>query len=261
MPAIQTKRWTRVEYERLIDLGVFGPGDRLELLGGQLVVAEPQGTDHYSAILRATRVLQSPPSERAGWSGPRAPSRSTTNPSPSRTWRWCRATSMTIGSRTATRPVLAIEVTVSSLALDRSHKASLYARAGVADTGSSIWSDRVLEVHRDPAPDLEAPYGWAYASVEIRKRRRLDRARRRARVSDHSSRPWSPEGIPRGDRLVLDHRRLSTRAWPRPSPTAGAILSHVTTRSLIDTREGRMVAGAGQLAREESPGSAGQGAG
>jgi hypothetical protein len=55
MPAIQTKRWSRVEYERLIDLGVFGPGDRLELLGGQLVVGERQSTDHYTAVRRVTR--------------------------------------------------------------------------------------------------------------------------------------------------------------------------------------------------------------
>ena len=27
--------------------------------------------------------------------------------------------------------------------------------------------DRVLEVHRRPAPDAEAPYGWAYASIEV----------------------------------------------------------------------------------------------
>jgi hypothetical protein len=27
--AIRTKRWTRLEYERLIDLGAFGPNDRL----------------------------------------------------------------------------------------------------------------------------------------------------------------------------------------------------------------------------------------
>ena len=32
--AIRTKRWTRLEHERLIDLGAFGPEDRLELLGG-----------------------------------------------------------------------------------------------------------------------------------------------------------------------------------------------------------------------------------
>src|SRR4029077_12375531 len=43
------RRWTRVEYDRLIDLGVF-EGEPIELLGGQLIVAEPQGTYHASAI-------------------------------------------------------------------------------------------------------------------------------------------------------------------------------------------------------------------
>jgi hypothetical protein len=41
--AIHTKRWTRLEYERLIDLGAFGPDERLELLAGQMVLREPQG--------------------------------------------------------------------------------------------------------------------------------------------------------------------------------------------------------------------------
>ena len=52
MPASQarTKRWTRLEYERLIDLGAFGPEDRLELLAGQLVVREPQGRPHSTGI-------------------------------------------------------------------------------------------------------------------------------------------------------------------------------------------------------------------
>jgi hypothetical protein len=36
------RRWKRIEYERLVDLGVF-EGEPLELLGGQLVVAEPKG--------------------------------------------------------------------------------------------------------------------------------------------------------------------------------------------------------------------------
>jgi hypothetical protein len=43
------RRWTRVEYDRLVDLGVFD-GELLELLGGQLVVAEPYGAYHASAI-------------------------------------------------------------------------------------------------------------------------------------------------------------------------------------------------------------------
>ena len=41
--SLRTKRWTRVEYERLIDLGAFRPGERLELVGGALLVCEPQG--------------------------------------------------------------------------------------------------------------------------------------------------------------------------------------------------------------------------
>src|SRR4029453_133561 len=43
------RRWKRVEYDRLVDLGLF-EGEPLELLGGQLVVAEPHGAYHASAI-------------------------------------------------------------------------------------------------------------------------------------------------------------------------------------------------------------------
>ena len=36
------RRWGRVEYERLVDLGAF-ENDPVELIGGQLIVAEPKG--------------------------------------------------------------------------------------------------------------------------------------------------------------------------------------------------------------------------
>jgi len=35
---IRNRRWTRAEYDRLIDLGVFQPGEPIELIGGQLMV-------------------------------------------------------------------------------------------------------------------------------------------------------------------------------------------------------------------------------
>src|SRR5690242_10313938 len=47
---VRTRRWTRAEYERLIEVGVFLPGEPLELLGGQLTVGEPQTEPHYTAI-------------------------------------------------------------------------------------------------------------------------------------------------------------------------------------------------------------------
>src|SRR5690349_4037119 len=49
---VRTRRFSRVEYERLIDLGVFQPDESLELIGGELIVAEPQGAAHYTAIVK-----------------------------------------------------------------------------------------------------------------------------------------------------------------------------------------------------------------
>jgi Uma2 family endonuclease len=66
-----------------------------------------------------------------------------------------------------TRPVLTVEVSESSLALDRLHKGSLYARAGLADYWVVNLIDRVLEVYREPVRDADAPYGWRYARREV----------------------------------------------------------------------------------------------
>ena len=52
------KRWTRVEYDRLIEKGVFGPEARIELLGGALVVREPQGSPHALGIRMVEEALR-----------------------------------------------------------------------------------------------------------------------------------------------------------------------------------------------------------
>src|SRR2546425_2752082 len=54
----RTRRFTRAEYERLIDLGVFQPGEEIELIGGELMVAEPQGAPHYTAIRKTAKALE-----------------------------------------------------------------------------------------------------------------------------------------------------------------------------------------------------------
>src|SRR2546429_9927420 len=72
MPAMapyesRTRRFSRAEYERLIDLGVFQPGEEIELIGGQLMVAEPQSAAHYTAIVKTARGLEA--AFGAGWEG------------------------------------------------------------------------------------------------------------------------------------------------------------------------------------------------
>src|ERR1700730_7670801 len=45
---LSVRRWSRAEYERLVDLGVFR-AEPVELIGGQLIVAEPQNRPHATA--------------------------------------------------------------------------------------------------------------------------------------------------------------------------------------------------------------------
>jgi Uma2 family endonuclease len=46
----RTKHWTRAEYERLVGLGAFAAEERLELIGGRLVVREPERRPHATGI-------------------------------------------------------------------------------------------------------------------------------------------------------------------------------------------------------------------
>jgi hypothetical protein len=62
---VRTRRFSRAEYERLIELGVFQPGEPIELIGGELMVAEPQGAPHYTAIGKTAKALEA--AFGAGW--------------------------------------------------------------------------------------------------------------------------------------------------------------------------------------------------
>src|SRR6266850_1285058 len=55
---VRTRRWTRAEYDRLIDIGVFLPHEPLELLAGELIVSEPQGFDreHQGSLYARARL-------------------------------------------------------------------------------------------------------------------------------------------------------------------------------------------------------------
>src|SRR3989442_3527772 len=63
-PPLTLRRWKRVEYERLVDLCLF-QSDPVELIGGQVVVAEPQSSYHATVVGAADDALRAilPP----GW--------------------------------------------------------------------------------------------------------------------------------------------------------------------------------------------------
>jgi Uma2 family endonuclease len=163
---IGLRRWRRVEYERLVDAGFFRPGEPIELLGGRLIVAEPQGSLHFATIRAAEEALRS--AFGIGWDirsqGPVALD-DDSEPEPD-----VAVVPGTFRDYTAghpSRPALVVEVSESSLALDRDHKGSLYARALLGDYWIVNLVDRVLEVYREPGPDRAAPFGWRYRSAEM----------------------------------------------------------------------------------------------
>jgi Uma2 family endonuclease len=161
---IKTRRWKRVEYERLIESGFFQPGDPIELVGGQLIVAEPQGSYHFSAVQAAEEAIRTAFGQ--GWQvrgqGPIALDEES-EPEPDVAVVPGSFRDYVAGH--PSRPVLVIEVSESSLALDREYKGSLYARAGLADYWIVNLVDRVLEVYRGPVADPAAAFGWRYRSV------------------------------------------------------------------------------------------------
>jgi Uma2 family endonuclease len=158
------RRWKRVEYERLVDLGVF-EGDPVELIGGQLIVAEPKGSPHATAVGMANDALRAvlPP----GWIvRVQDPLALDDESAPEPDIALVRGSRADYRDAHPAHPALAIEVAQSSLSFDRQHKGSLYARAGVPDYWIVNLVDGVLEVYRDAAPDASAPYGWRYRSLE-----------------------------------------------------------------------------------------------
>jgi len=148
----------------LIEIGGFRVDEPVELLGGQLIVSEPEGSAHYTAVLLAEEALRA--ALGAGWlvrtQGPIAlDDESEPEPDiaavPGRARDYSRAHPV--------RPALVVEVAETSLAHDRAYKGSLYAL------------DRVLEVYRQP--------------IRMRRRRSAG-ATPRSRCSIHRrpSRPW-----------------------------------------------------------------------
>jgi len=164
-PYLRTRRWRRVEYERLVDLGIF-VGERLELLDGLLVVQEPQGSPHAAIVAHIGQVLAS--ALGPGWH-PRlhSPLALDADSEPEPDVAVVAGAPRDYVTAHPSTAALIVEIADSSLRLDRRLKGGLYARAGLAEYWIVNLVDGVLEVHRDPRPAADTAYGWVYRSVDI----------------------------------------------------------------------------------------------
>jgi len=163
---VGTRRWTRAECDRLIDVGILQPGDPVELLGGELMVAEPHGSRHYTSIGLVEDALRT--AFGAGWViRPQGPVVLDDESEPEPDIAVVLGTIRDYSGEHPARPFLVVEVSDSSRSFDRERKGGLYARAGLDDYWIVNLVERVLEIYREPAADPSAIYGWRYASGTV----------------------------------------------------------------------------------------------
>jgi Uma2 family endonuclease len=163
---VQLRRWTREEYERLGELGVLGPEERVELIEGEIVEVPPQHSPHATGIRLAAISLQG--IFAAGFDvRTQLPLALGLHSEPEPDVAIVVGAPRDYKDAHPTTAVLVLEVAEARLGFDREVKASLYAAAGIPEYWIVNLIDRQLEIYRDPAPMPGARYGHGYRTRTI----------------------------------------------------------------------------------------------
>jgi Uma2 family endonuclease len=190
---IEAHRWTRQEYDRLVERGSLPAGKRVELVEGVIYDMTPQNSLHATGFRKAQQALGTAFPLASGFEirGQLALALSEdSEPEPD--------IAIVLGciddflENHPTTALLVVEVADSSLLHDRKRKIPLYARSGIPEAWLLNLSRRVLEVFRDP---VDGTY--------------------QTRIILRAGDNVSPLGRPGAVIAVSD---LLPRAWPKGSP-------------------------------------------
>lgn len=164
-PAFGPKKfhWTRDEYYRIAELGVF-EGKRVELIEGEIIEMAPMGSIHATVIAIVSEILREhfhegyhvrsqSPLDVDKFSQPEPDV--AVLPGISRNYLEGHPKSL----------ALAVEVSVSSISLDREIKTRLYAKAGIEDYWIVNINEKCVEVYRKPFNDPEK--GFIYREQAV----------------------------------------------------------------------------------------------
>jgi Uma2 family endonuclease len=160
------RRWTKEEYHKIGELGWF-VDQRVELLGGEIVEMPVPGNSPCVSTDNVFEVLRGLFPKDNFWVRMQMPLDLglDTEAQPDVAVVARAKSSFTDHPTTA---LLVVEVSDTTLAIDRGLKGSLYARAGIADYWIVNLVGRQLEIYRNPVADEGAPHGFRYGDMVIR---------------------------------------------------------------------------------------------
>lgn len=157
-------RWTTEQYLHLVDEGVLGPDDKVELLEGVIVAMAPSNAPHAAGVARATRALVRAVGDRAvvrvqlpviaGFYSMPEPDAAVVP-----------GAIQDYDHEHPTTALLVVEVSDTSLKQDRLTKRAIYAAGGIPEYWIVNLRDDCVEVRRDPEPAARR-----YTSIAIARR-------------------------------------------------------------------------------------------
>jgi Uma2 family endonuclease len=145
-------RLTAERYLALVEQGVLGPDDRVELIEGVIVAMAPHSMAHAAGVRRATRALIRAVGERAAVQV-QLSLHVNDYSVPEPDLAVLEGTEADYDHRRPTTALLVVEVAASSLPQDRITKARLYAATGIPEYWIVNLRDDCVEVHRAPVPE------------------------------------------------------------------------------------------------------------
>jgi Uma2 family endonuclease len=156
---VRRYRWTRADYDRVIDVGGFGPEDRIELLDGELWEMTPHGSRHAAVCAAVADVVRGAFGEQFHVRS-QSPVALDDESEPEPDLAVIPGRALDYLGEHPGRPLLVAEVSESSLSFDRGRKLAAYARNGVPEYWILNLAAGALEVH-------QVPEGDGYASVYV----------------------------------------------------------------------------------------------
>lgn len=145
------RRWTANRFLKLVERGVLGPGDRVELVEGVLVAMPPQNEPHAAGVFRLQYALQRAVGRRA-LVRIQLPFHAGSHSVPEPDALVVVGAIEDYDEHHPTTGLLVVEVADSSLGFDRLTKRAVYAAAGIPEFWIVNLVSDCVEVRRDPDP-------------------------------------------------------------------------------------------------------------
>jgi Uma2 family endonuclease len=165
MSAVHSRRWTRQEYDRMIEAGVLTPEDRVELIDGEILAMTPQGSAHATGVSLAQEALRTA-FGRDVHIRTQLPLAFGAESEPEPDVAVVAGAVRDYRDAHPQSALLVVEVADATLPYDRDVKGSLYARARVPEYWLVNLAEAVVEVHRDPMVMPQGLFGWQYRTVD-----------------------------------------------------------------------------------------------